>query len=139
MNGWGVAFLGIIAVATAATAVLQIGLILFLVRLVRRLTRLVDDVERELKPLLANVNAVGRDAARAASLVMAHVERADRLFTDLTTKVAETVAAVHKTVTNPAREGLALLAALRAAMAVFRGLRGPTEEKPTEDEDTLFI
>lgn len=139
MDGWGVAFLGIIAVATAATAVLQVGLILLLVRLVRRFTTLVDEVERELKPLLANANAVGRDAARVSSLMLAQVERADRLVADLATKVTETVTAVHNTMTSSAREGVALLAGLRAAIAAFRGLRGAAEDKPADEEDTLFI
>ena len=139
MNGWGVAFLGIIAVATAATAVLQVGLILLLVRLVRRFTTLVDDVEHELKPLLANANAVGRDAARVSLLVLAQVERADRLVADMATKVTETVATVHNIMTSSAREGVALLAGLRAALAVFRGLRSAADEKPSDEEDTLFI
>jgi hypothetical protein len=139
MSDWGVVFLGVIAVAAAVTAVLQIGLVLFLIRLARRFTALADDVEREIKPLLANANAVGRDAARATALVLTQVERADELVLGLAARVSETVSAVHKTLLNPAREGLALLAGLRAAIAVFRGLRGRSKDTRADDEDALFI
>lgn len=139
MNGWAVFFLGVIAVATLATAVMQVTLALYAGRLARRVTTLVDEIERELKPLLANANAVGRDAARVASLAAAQMERADRLTGAIAARVEELLAILQQAVTRPARDGAALLAGLRAALAVFRGVRGRSQEQRAEDEDTLFI
>jgi uncharacterized protein (DUF1501 family) len=139
MNGWAVFFLGVIAVATLATAILQVALMLYAGRLARRITSLVSDLEGELKPLFASANAVGRDAARVASLAVSQMERADQMFANVAAKVDETVAIVQRTMIAPAREGMALLAGLRAALAAFRGLRGPAQEKRAEEEETLFI
>lgn len=139
MNGWAVFFLGVIAVATLATAILQVALMLYAGRLARRITTLVDDLERELKPLFASANAVGRDAARVASLAVSQMERADHVFANVAAKVDETVAIVQRTIIAPAREGMALVAGLRAALAALRGVRGPAQEKRAEEEETLFI
>ena len=61
-------FLGIIAVATLVSAIVQVGVIVAAGLLVRRINRLANQVEQELKPLLTHLNAIGRDATRAASL-----------------------------------------------------------------------
>ena len=62
---------------------MQIGVLVAAGRLARRVERLLDQFDRELKPLFDHLNAIGRDASRAAALATAQVERADRLFTDL--------------------------------------------------------
>ena len=139
MNGWAVFFLGVIALATLATAVLQIGLLLYAGRLVRRLTDLVDEIHRELKPLLEVANTIGRDAARVASRAVSQMERADRVFVNVAACLEETAALIQKTVLAPVRTGTALLAGLHAAIAVLRALRGRSRKKRTEDEETLFI
>ena len=58
MSTWPVVFLGIIAVATLATAIVQVGLLLEAGRLTRRLGRFVDDVEQEVKPIIGHLNSV---------------------------------------------------------------------------------
>ena len=121
MNGWAVFFLGVIAVATLAMAIMQIGLILYTGRLVRRVTAMVDQIEGELKPLFASAHAITRDAARVASLAVSQMET------------------IQNTILAPAREGKALLAGLRAVIAVLRGLRNRPQEGRTEDEESLFI
>ena len=55
MNDWSTVFLGIIAVATLATAVIQIAVLIAAGMLTKRLGRLADQVERELTPLLASL------------------------------------------------------------------------------------
>jgi hypothetical protein len=139
MNGWAVFLLGVIAAATLVTAILQVALMLYARRLARRITGLVEDVERELKPLSGSANALGRDAARVASLAVSQMERADQLFANLAAKVEETVAIVQRTMIAPARESMALLAGLRAALAALRGPRAPGKERRAEEEETLFI
>jgi hypothetical protein len=141
VNGWTILFLGIIAAATLASAIVQIGLILAAGRLARRLDRLVGQVETELKPMFESMNAIGRDASRAASVAAAQVERADRLFADLAARIEQTVTTLQDNVLGPAREGRALFAALRAALAALRTVREETRrrQRGSEDEDALFI
>jgi hypothetical protein len=136
---WPEVFLGIIAVATLAMAIVQIGLIVAAGRLARRVDRLVDQVEHELKPLFVNIHAIGRDASRAVALAAAQVERADKLFTDLMTRIEQTAAMVQSTIVAPAREGRALFAALRAALLAVRHARGRARQGRGEDDDALFI
>jgi hypothetical protein len=137
---WSGVFLGIIAVATLAMAIAQVGVLIAAGLLARRVARLMDQVERELKPAFGHVNAIGRDASRAVAMATAQVERADRLFTDLSERIDETVAAVQKSIIAPAREGRALFNALRAALDALRDARRRARARHrAEDEDALFI
>ena len=65
MSVWSEVFLGVIAVATLAMAIAQVGVFIAASLLARRVARLMDQVERELKPAFGHVNAIGRDASRA--------------------------------------------------------------------------
>src|SRR5438477_533023 len=75
------------------------------------------------RPLVGHLNAIGRDAARAAQLATAQVERADRLFADVAQRFEQTLAAVDASISRPAREGRALLSAFRAAFQALREIR----------------
>jgi len=136
---WAEIFLGIIALATLAMAIVQIGVIVAAGRLARRVDRLADQIEHDLKPLFTHANAIGRDAARAMALATAQVERADQLFADLVVKIDQTVSTVQANLIAPAREGRALLAALRAALSAVRSARERARQQRADDEDALFI
>lgn len=140
MSGWTEVFLGVIAAATLITSILQVGVLVAAGRLAMRLMRLVDRLEREVKPILGHLDSIGRDAARAASLAAAQVERADGLFADLTQRIETTMDTVQTAVGTPAREGAAILAGFRAAFSTLRGMRGNRRRRARgEDEDALFI
>ena len=127
MSHWGEVFLGVIAVATLATSVILVALLV---------------AAQELKPVFGHVNAIARDTARAASLAAAQVERADRLFTDLTRRVDETLGAFQNALTGPIRAGAPLSAALmtfRTVFALVRDLRARRKRSRAEEEDALFI
>jgi hypothetical protein len=134
-------FLGVIAVAMLTIAIVQIGVIVAAGMLARRVARLAAQVEREMKPLFAHVNAIGRDAARTVSLAAAQVERADTLFSDLAVRIDQTLNSVQTTLGAPAREARALLSALRAALQAIRDLRQNARGRQGrgEDEEALFI
>jgi hypothetical protein len=136
---WTDVFLGVIALATAAMAIVQIGVIVAAGRLARRVDRLADQVEHELKPLFTNVNAISRDASRAVALAAVQVERADRLFADLAARIEQLAGALQANLVAPAREGRALMAALRAAIAAIKEARVRSGRGRAEDEDALFI
>ena len=134
-------FLGVIAFATLLMAIVQVGVIVAASVVVRRLGRLVDTFERELKPIFSHANEIARDASRAAALATAQVERADKLFSDVAVRVEEALNAVQASLGAPAREGRALLNAFRAAFQAIRELRqnGRGRQARGEEEDALFI
>ena len=132
-------FLGVIAAATLVTAIAQVGVLVAAGLLARRIERLTDRIDRELTPIFEQVNAIGRDASRAASLAAAQVERADRLFADFVQRVEKLMSTVQVTVGGTAREGAAILAGFRAALTVMREMRAGRARARAEDEDGLFI
>ena len=87
MSGWNEVFLGVIAVATLALAIVQVGVFVIAGLAVRRVTKLIAIVEDELRPIFGHVNAIARDTSRATALATAQVERADQLFADLAARV----------------------------------------------------
>ena len=140
MNVWAQIFLGVIAVATLTTAIVQLGVLITAGRMARRVERVMDQIERELTPTFGHLNAIGRDASRAVALATAQIERADRLLTDLTRRVEETVQTLQGTILGPARGGMAVWSAVRAALDVIRAARrSPRGRHRSEDEDALFI
>lgn len=139
MSDWAHVFLGVIAAATLVTAIVQVAVVVTAGRLARRLERLADQVEQEVKPIFGHLNAIGRDASRAASLAAAQVDRADRVVADLVGRFDRTLEAIHSSIAKPAREGAAILSALRAALEAIRGVRDGRARSRAEDEDTLFI
>lgn len=139
MSEWAGFFLGVIAAATLATAIMQITMFVAAGFLVRRIGRFVDLVEQEVKPILGHLNSIGSDASRAASLATAQVERVDRLFGLLVERIEETLETIQTAIVKPAREAAALLAGLRAALSIIREMRGGRSRPRAEDEDALFI
>lgn len=141
MIDWHIVFLGVIAVSVLVMAAIQVGALIYGARLAQRVNRLADQVEHEVKPLFAHLQTIGAEAARASALAAQQVERADRLFADVTRRLDETVAIVQAAVTAPAREGLAIVAGIKAALATLRSLRdgmlGRTGRP--DDEESLFI
>ena len=75
MSGWPTFFLGVIAAAAVVMAVAQVYVIVYITRLARRVDDLSTSIERDIKPLLANVNAISASAVRAASVVVVKICR----------------------------------------------------------------
>jgi len=140
VNTWATVFLGVIAVATLTTAILQVVLLVAATNLVRRITRFVDFIEVEVKPIIAQVDAIARDASRAATLALAQVERADELLSNAMRRVEQTLATVHSLVIGALREGNALMMGFRALLAAIRGFqRRQSTRRRAEDDEALFI
>lgn len=134
-------FLGIIAAAVAVMAVIQVWALITAARVARRVERLTGQIEREIKPLFHHLHALTADAARATSIAAAQVERADRMFDNMARRVDQTLTTLQNRVIGPARDGAALLAGLRAALASLRDARAGSRKRPAavEEEDALFI
>lgn len=139
MSTWGEIFLGVIALATLSTAIVQIGVLVAAARLARRLEHLSDSVEERLKPIFSHLDNIGRDASRATAIAGAQVERVDSLFADTVQRLENTMDTLQHAVSIPAREGAALLAGVRAVFGSVRDSRRGRSRTRGEDEDALFI
>jgi hypothetical protein len=138
--------LGIIALAVAVMAVVQVGAIVAGLRLARRVEQMAIELETGVKPLLNNLTTLSAEASRAATVAAGQVERFDRAFSDLTTRLDHTLGAAQRIVTGPARDGMAIVAGVRAAMSALQGMREATRRRSAaraatfeEDEESLFI
>ena len=142
MNDWNGVFLGIIALAVTVMAVVQVGVIVFGARLARRVEQLAIQLDRDLTPHIANLNVVGQEAARAAELATAQVQRVDQLFGDIASRVEETADSLQTAILAPAREGMALVQGVKAAFVALKEMRSatvPARAARSEDDDPLFI
>ena len=140
MNDWSQAFLGIIAAATALMAVMQIGALVVLARVALQVRDLMATVQQDVRPLIARASAIAEEASKTATLATAQAQKIDRLVTDLTRRVDETSAVVQQAIITPAREGMAIVAAVKAGLGALRGFRDLRGRQPrVEDEDALFI
>ncbi len=133
-------FLGIIAVATLLMALIQVGAIVAILRVARQAQQSIAEVQRDVRPLIAKATAVADEASRTATIATVQAEKIDRLLTDLAVRVDETAGVVQQAIITPAREGMAIVAALKAGLGALRGFRErPRHGRSADEEDPLFI
>ena len=135
-------FLGLIAAAAVVMAVVQVGVIVVLVRLARRVEEVSHRVEREIAPLAERLTRVADNLQQATSLASVQVERVDRLLSSATRRAEETMGLIQGAVVGPMREGLAVIAAIRGVVGAFKSFRygdGGRGSSRFDDEDPLFI
>ena len=134
-------FLGMIALATLVMALVQLGAAVVLGRMARETQRTLAAVRQDVKPLVSRVSAIADEAAKTAGIASAQAAKIDHLVADLTRRIEETSVAVQRAVITPAREGLAVVAALKAALGPARSLPGmrPAGGRHADEEDPLFI
>lgn len=141
MNEWSGVFLAVIAAATLVMALIQVGAIVVALKAAKQAQAMVASVQRDVQPLLAKVHGLADEASRTAAIATAQAEKIDRLVTDLTRRVDETSSVVQQAIVTPAREGLAVVAAIKAAIGVFSNF-GDFRGRPGrhgDDDDALFI
>ena len=133
-------WLGIIAVAVLVMAVIQVAAIVFAMSAARRIGQVADRLEENLNPVVSNLQTITAEAARMTTLAAAQVERADRMFADLTRR-GEQVMAALPTLLGPAGKGLAFLNGIKAALAAIHELRRSSRRGAShpDEEDALFI
>lgn len=137
---WPTIFLGVIAISTLVMALGAVAAALFAARAAARLERAIAELREDVRPLIARATIVTEDAGRITALVAAQVERADTLIGDFTRRVDDVVTLVQNAVVTPAREGMAVLAAVRAVFEALRGFRSSRGSSVrAEEEDALFI
>ena len=140
MNDWNQLFLGIVAVATALMALVQVYAIIVLARVAGRVSEMAATLHHDVRPLIARATLIADEAQRTATLATAQAQKIDRLVTDLTRRVDETSAVIQHAIITPAREGMAVWAAVKAGLAALRSIRDLRGRGGTVDEeDALFI
>lgn len=134
-------FLGIIALSVFVMAAVQVAVIIIALRATQRMSSLTQQLEQELRPVVANLQTITADAARATAVAAAQVERTEKLFAELAMRLDQTMASVQSTVLGATRSSSAWLAGLKAALGVLRDMRQSPRTRPTvvEEEDALFI
>jgi hypothetical protein len=135
-------FLGTIAVAVLVMAVIQVAAIVLAARTARRVGDAVARLEQDVRPIVANLQTLSSDAARAVALAAVQVERADQMLTDLRNRIDQTVQSVQESVLQPLREALAMLEALKSTFFGGRPRSAGADSRKrqsAEEEDALFI
>lgn len=133
-------YLAIIAFAVLVMAIIQVAAVVFAAKAARRVGDAVDRFQDDVAPIVRHLQEISSDASRATSSMANQVERAERMLGDLSKRVDDTVTTLQQSILAPARDGLAVLSGLRAALAVFRS--GDSQrQRPVhaDEEDALFI
>ena len=145
MNDWSVIFLGVIAVSTLVMALIQVGAVIAALRAVREtqkvLTTVQELVQQDVRPLIAKATTIAEEASKTVTMATAQIHKVDTLVTDLTRRVDETATIVQKAIVTPAKEGMAIFAAIRTGLGALRGMgdfRG-RHGRHAEEDDPLFI
>ena len=137
-------FLGVIAGSVVVMAAIQVAAIVFAVRSARRVGDAVSRLEQHVTPIVADLQTISSQAARATSVATAQIERAEQLITDLSRRVEETATALQSIIIRPAREGFAVVQGVIGALSALTQRPAPRPrprpaQAQADDEDPLFI
>ncbi len=138
MSDWAVVWLGVIAVSVAAMALLQLAALSTAARVARETTRALRDFQREVQPLIEKAHRIADDAARTTAIAAAQAERLDDFVRMTTERVDETFGLVQDAIAGPLKKGALVVAAARAAMAIF-GSRQDRRRRSHDEDDALFV
>ena len=153
MTDWNLVFLGVIAAATLIMALIQVGMIIVAAGVAKKaqaavagaqaaLTtaqQTISSVRDDIRPLISKANAIAEEASKTATLATAQAQKVDRMVTDLAARVDETSSLVQQAIVTPARQGIAIMAAVRATLGALRSGADWRRASRSEEEDPLFI
>jgi hypothetical protein len=135
---WQLVWLAIIALSMLVLATVQIVVLLRIAKLAQQATAAVEDMRKEIHPLIAKVHRIADDAARTTALALTQVERIDALLSSTAERVDEAVTTVRAVVGAPFGSGSVIWTAFRAAMTLVREWRR-AGRATREDEDAMFV
>lgn len=138
MTDWQGVLLALTTVALVVMAAVQVMVFVTMARLAKQASDALESLQRDVKPLIEKVHRISDDAGRAAALAAAQAERVDRLMASAAARIDETLGVVQGAVIEPIRQGAALMAAVRAAVGVFRSASSRGRQSQDEDE-ALFV
>lgn len=143
----GVAFLGVIALASLVQSAFLVWLAVGALRLARRVGEIERQLDRELRPVLADVSRIGRSVAELSELVTLQGRRLDAFLASSLEKLDDTTSQLRQIALLPLAplSGLTALArAFQTGFQVYRRLgglerqgRGGPRQYPADEH--LFI
>ncbi len=137
---WSEVFLGVIALATLLMSIVQVSAVVAILGVARKAQQTLSELQRDVRPLIAKANAIADQASHTATVASVQAEKIDRLVTDLAQRVDQTAGVVQQAIITPAREGMAIVAALKAGLQALQGFRErPRHPRTADEEDPLFI
>ncbi len=152
MNDSSNFWLAIIAISAAVMALVQVGAIVVAAVAAKRIQARLASVEQRLQlkvepfvdqvqPLVERLTVVSADAARLSALAVQQAEKADVAISSAARRVDQTLAVVQNAVVAPAREGMALASAIRAAVGSIKQTRSNRRRAAAgaDGDDALFI
>lgn len=139
MSEWQVIFLGVMAGALVLMALAQFAVALALVKALKSVLSTVDELKREIHPLMQKVNRIADDAERVTALAVVQAERIDGLVKQTTERMDETFGLLRSAVIDPIRQGSAIITAVKAAISAVRSWQNRPANSVREDEDPLFV
>jgi hypothetical protein len=128
-------YLALIALGVLAMAAIQVAAMVAATRAARRVGEMASRFEQDVRPIIANLQKVSEEAARASTLAAAQVDRLDTLVASVARRVEDTAATVQQSILQPARDGLALLGTLKNVIASFREAREPREARDPREQE----
>jgi hypothetical protein len=138
VTGWELLFLGIIAAALVAMAAAQMIVAREVAKMARQTIETTQEFRRELRPIVEKLQKITDDAGKVTALALVQVERVDLALASTAERIDEVLSAVQEAVVQPIRQGTAILAGLKAALAIFGRNVGATR-RTHEEDDALFI
>jgi hypothetical protein len=145
VNEYAGLFLGVMAVALAVMAAIQIGLIVVALRVARQLEEssrkaltAAAELQQEIRPLIQKAHVIADEATRITSLAAVQAERVDRFMASTTTRLDDTLRIIQNMMSGPVGQGAAAISAFRAAMSAVREWRG-RRRQASEEDDALFV
>src|SRR5688572_10392202 len=130
-------FLGLIALGVLVMATIQVGAIVMAIRAARRVEGAIGALQQDIKPIVANLQTMSADAARATAKVATQVDRLERTLNDVSARINTTATSVQEAVVAPIREAMAIVQGLKAAFGALTALGGqrPARRAPALEED----
>ena len=135
-------FLGLIALGVIVMAAIQVGAIVMAIRAARRVEGAIGALQQDIKPVVANLQTLSADAARATAKVATQVDRLEKTLTDMSARINQTASAVQDVVVAPIREAMAIVQGLKAAFGALTALgsQKPSRKAPAvEDDEPPFV
>jgi hypothetical protein len=147
MDTVGVVFLGLIALSSLVQGALLLMLARGGLRLSRRVQDLQTRIEREVKPILDDVNAVARNVSQVSDLAAAQAHRIQDVISGTARKIEETREEIRGVLAHPAAalgDVVAFLKGVRRGLEVYRQLGGFEAQtkgaaRRYADDEHLFI
>ena len=127
MDTVGVVFLGLIALSSLVQGTLLILLARGGLRLSRRVQDLQTRIEREVQPIMDDVNAVAANVTLVSDLAAAQARRLQDVIAETTRRVEETRDEIKGVLAHPVAalgDAVAFLKGIRRGLEVYRQLGG---------------